>query len=157
MIEEMRTGKAYELPKEGMARSKLAAGPTTLEDLVSELSLQHKFIPAESLQGCMLLMCLCVLSIVMYMQKQSNMDDVKQPPCKSMHALSKASRLYFSVIQPICLSGYVLKPAIQEEMADDADGQSATRPDEASSSSQSDSGQSATDRQQAEASTSQVS
>ncbi len=34
MIEEMRTGQAYTLPKEGMARSKLAAGPTTLEDLV---------------------------------------------------------------------------------------------------------------------------
>ncbi|KAL0034805.1 hypothetical protein WJX77_007961 [Trebouxia sp. C0004] len=77
IIEEMRTGKPYELPKEGMARSKLAAGPTTLEDL--------------------------------------------------------------------------------EEMADDADGQSATRSDEASSSSQSDSGQSATERQQAEASTSQAS
>ncbi|DBA71332.1 TPA: Dynein assembly factor 3, axonemal [Trebouxia sp. C0005] len=77
MIEEMRTGEAYELPKEGMARSKLAAGPTTLEDL--------------------------------------------------------------------------------EEMARDANGQSATRPDEAISSSQSGSGQSATDRQQAEASTSQAS
>ncbi|DBB17927.1 TPA: Dynein assembly factor 3, axonemal [Trebouxia sp. C0006] len=77
IIEEMRRGKAYELPKEGMARSKLAAGPTTLEDL--------------------------------------------------------------------------------EEMADNPDGQSATKPDEASSSSQSDSGQSATERQQAEASTSQAS
>lgn len=69
MIEEMRTGKAYELPKEGMARSKLAAGPTTLEDLVSKLSLQHKFIPAESLHGCMVLTCLCVLSIVMVRAK----------------------------------------------------------------------------------------
>ena len=37
MIEEMRTGKPYELPKEGMTRSKLAAGPTTLEDLVNSL------------------------------------------------------------------------------------------------------------------------
>jgi len=55
------------------------------------------------------------------------------------------------------LFGYVFKPAIQEEMASDADGQSATRPDEANSSSQPDSGQSAIDRQQAEASTSQVS
>ena len=93
------------------------------------------------------------------MQKQSDMDDVKQPSYKSMHAASKASRLYVAVIllNPICMSGYVLKPAIQEEMADNPDGQSATKPDEASSSSQSDSGQSATERQQAEASTSQVS
>lgn len=65
MIEEMRTGEAYELPKEGMARSKLAAGPTTLEDLVGQLSLQHNFIPAETLQGCMVLTCADVLSIVM--------------------------------------------------------------------------------------------
>ncbi len=57
MIEEMRTGKAYEVPKEGMARSKLAAGPTTLEDLVGQLSLQHELIPSESLQGCMVLTC----------------------------------------------------------------------------------------------------
>ena len=91
------------------------------------------------------------------MQKQSDMDDVKQPPYKSMHATSKASCLYVAVIQPKCMSGYILKPAIQEEMANDGDGQSATRPDEASSSSQSDSGQSATERQQAEGSTSQVS
>ena len=90
------------------------------------------------------------------MQKQSDMDDVKQP-YKPTHAMSKASCLDISFIKPICLSGYIRKPAIQEEMASDADGQSATRPDEASSSSQSDSGQSATDRQQAETSTSQVS
>jgi len=57
MIEEMRTGKPYELPKEGMARSKLAAGPTTLEDLVGQLSLQHELSPAESLPGCMVLTC----------------------------------------------------------------------------------------------------
>ena len=37
MIEEMRTGKPYELPQEGITRSKLAAGPTTLEDLVDPL------------------------------------------------------------------------------------------------------------------------
>lgn len=35
MIEEMRTGQPYALPKEGIAQSKLAAGPTTIEDLVS--------------------------------------------------------------------------------------------------------------------------
>ncbi len=57
IIEEMRRGKAYELPKEGMARSKLAAGPTTLEDLVGQLSLQHKLVPADSLQPCMVLIC----------------------------------------------------------------------------------------------------
>ena len=91
------------------------------------------------------------------MQKHPDLDDVKQPCYKPMHATSKASRLYFAVIQPTYLSGYALKPAIQEEMADNPDGQSATKPDEASSSSQSDSGQSATERQQAEASTSQVS
>ena len=91
------------------------------------------------------------------MQNQSDMDNVKQPSCKSMHAVFWASCLYNSVIQPIGLFGYELKPAIQEEMASDADGPSATRPDEASSSSRSDSGQSATERQQAEASTSQVS
>lgn len=95
------------------------------------------------------------------MQKQSDMADVKQPSYKSMHAVSRASRSVLSVIHPICLFGcafsYALKPAIQEEMANDADGQSATTPVEASSSSQSDSGQSATERQQAEASISQVS
>ncbi|KAL3140672.1 Dynein assembly factor 3, axonemal, variant 2 [Trebouxia sp. C0010 RCD-2024] len=33
MIEEIRTGQPYALPKEGIAQSKLAAGPTTIEDL----------------------------------------------------------------------------------------------------------------------------
>ncbi len=91
------------------------------------------------------------------MQKQPDMADVKQPSYKPTHAVPKASCLDVSFIKPICLSGYVLKSAIQEEMADNPDGQSATKPDKASSSSQSDSGQSATERQQAEASTSQVS
>ena len=36
IIEEMRTGKPFVLPKEGMARTKLAAGPTTIEDLVRD-------------------------------------------------------------------------------------------------------------------------
>ncbi len=84
------------------------------------------------------------------------MDDVKQPSYKSMQR-PRLAVLYLFAIQPTYLSDYALKPAIQEEMASDADGQSATRPDEASSSRQSDSGQSATERQQAEASTSQVS
>ena len=91
------------------------------------------------------------------MQKQPDLDDVKQPSYKSMHAVSKASRSILSVIQRICPFGHVVNYAVQEEMARDANGQSATRPDEAISSSQSGSGQSATDRQQAEASTSQVS
>lgn len=34
MIEEMRTGQPYVLPQEGIAQTKLAAGPTTIEDLV---------------------------------------------------------------------------------------------------------------------------
>ena len=34
MIEEMRTGQPYVLPKEGITPPKLAAGPTTVEDLV---------------------------------------------------------------------------------------------------------------------------
>lgn len=33
MIEEMRTGQPYVLPQEGIAQTKLAAGPTTIEDL----------------------------------------------------------------------------------------------------------------------------
>ncbi len=93
------------------------------------------------------------------MQKQPDMDDVKQPSYKSMHAAFEASRLYVAVIllNPTYLSGCVVKCAVQEEMANDADGQSAIRPDQATSSSQSDSGQTATERQQAEASTSKVS
>ena len=42
MIEELRTGQPYKLPKEGFVRSKLNAGPTSIEDLVRVMCGVHR-------------------------------------------------------------------------------------------------------------------
>lgn len=42
IIEEMRTGQPYDLPEAGIVQPKLAAGPTTIEDLVRHSTLLRR-------------------------------------------------------------------------------------------------------------------
>ena len=80
MIEEMRTGRPYELPKEGMTRSKLAAGPTTLEDLVDPLLA----IPIPKYPSLLVLtQCDILLSVFEGLQTRA---------CKSMMSLPGAQQ-----------------------------------------------------------------
>ena len=63
MIEELREREPYKLPKEGFVRSKLNAGPTSIEDLVCTWAVE-----AEQATFCVIKSDICMQDITLHMR-----------------------------------------------------------------------------------------